>query len=251
MLLLAVCLAATAVQLSTLHIKEAFVVSFTDPLLYNIEAVQDWTIHSWVNMYTSTPSCMQAWTLSTSQGELTLCKQTTGDFQACSGSVCATSAGAGVQFIWEFVSVSASGQLVQVCSSQWETRSLSCVSVVISALVLGSSSLITVSGEVEQYDLQLKTEFLSELYALLNNYSCHSVCVECFGPSFTACQEFFPLVDLHSTEGSGTVLTFTRGDRAFRGRTYDVIGEFAVTGWFKLVSTPSDNFEIFRFTNSQ
>jgi hypothetical protein len=108
-----------------------------------------------------------------------------------------------------------------------------------------------VSGEVEQFDLQLKTEFLSELSVLLNSYSCHSVCIQCFGPSFTACQEFFPLVDLHSTEGSGTVMTFTRGDRSFRGRTYDAIGDYAITGWFKILSQATDVTEIFRFTNTQ
>jgi hypothetical protein len=108
-----------------------------------------------------------------------------------------------------------------------------------------------VSAEVEQFELQLKTEFLGELSALLNSYSCHSVCIQCYGPSFTACQEFFPLVDLHSTEGSGTVLTFTSGDRAFRGRRYDNIEEYAVTGWFKIVSTTTINVEILRFTNSK
>jgi hypothetical protein len=196
---------------------------------------------------------MEAWTINMSKGELTLCKQTTGGFQACDGAVCATSAGVGEQFKWEFVSVSASGQLLRACSSQWDTRSLTCVSVVGTALVLGSSSLITVSAEVEQFDLQLKTESLSELSALVNSYTCHSVCIECFGPSYTACQEFFPLVDLHSTEGSGTALTFTRGDRAFRGRTYDAIEEYAVTGWFKMLSNtaPIDFVEIFRFTNTQ
>jgi hypothetical protein len=196
---------------------------------------------------------MQAWTLTTSQDELTLCKQITGDFQACSEAGCATSIGVGELFKWEFVSVSASGQLLRVCSSQWDTRSLTCVSVVSTALVLGSSSLITVSAEVEQFDLQLKIESLSELSALLNSYTCHSVCIACFGPSFNACQEFFPLVDLHSTEGAGTVLTFTRGDRAFRGRTYDAIEEYAVTGWFKMLSytTPNAVVEIFRFTNAQ
>jgi hypothetical protein len=109
-----------------------------------------------------------------------------------------------------------------------------------------------VSAEVEQFELQLKTEFLGELSALLNSYSCHSVCIQCYGPSFTACQEFFPLVDLHSTEGSGTVLTFTSGDRAFRGRRYDSIEEYAVTGWFKIVSyKTTDDVEILRFTNSK
>jgi hypothetical protein len=251
MLILAVFLVVAAVQLGTLHIKDPFVLLFTDPLLINTEDVQDWTIHSWVSAYQSSPSCMQAWTITTSQGALTLCKQTTGDFQACSEAVCTTSTGAGQQFIWEFVSVSASGQLVQVCSSQWDTRSLTCVSIVSSALVLNSSSVLTVSAEVEQFELQLKTEFLGELSALLNSYSCHAVCIQCFGPSFTACQEFFPLVDLHSTEGSGTVLTFTSGDRAFRGRRYDSIEEYAVTGWFKIVSYTTDNVEIVRFTNTQ
>jgi hypothetical protein len=196
---------------------------------------------------------MQAWTLTTPQGELTLCKQTTGDFQACSGAVCGTSVGVGEQFSWEFVSVSASGQLLRVCSSQWSIRSLACASVVGSILVLGSSSIITLSAEVEQYDFQLKTEFLSELSAVLNSYSCHSVCIQCSGPSFTACQEFFPLVDLHSKEGSGTMLTFSRGDRAFRGRTYDNIGAYAVTGWFKILSYTATNgsVEIFRFTNNR
>jgi hypothetical protein len=104
---------------------------------------------------------------------------------------------------------------------------------------------------MEQFDLQLKTEYLSDLTAVLNSYSCHSVCLQCFGPSFTACEEFFPLVDLHSTEDN--TLTFTRGDRAFRGRTYDDIGAYAVTGWFKMISyTPVDGYvEIFRFTNTQ
>jgi hypothetical protein len=106
---------------------------------------------------------------------------------------------------------------------------------------------------MEQFDLQLKTEYLSDLSTVLTSYSCHSSCIQCFSPSYTACEEFFPLVDLHSTEGAGTPLTFTRGDRAFRGRTYDNIREYAVTGWFKMVSsTPVSVWvEIFRFTNSQ
>jgi hypothetical protein len=253
MLVLAVCLSVAAVQLGPQHIKKALGMSFSDPLLQDIEAVEDWTMHSWVSMYQTTPDCMQAWTLITPQGELILCKHQTGAFQACSQGVCATTIGVGEEFNWEFVSVSAKGKELKLCSSQWDTRSLSCVSVVSSAVVLGSSSTVTVSAEVELYDLQLKTEYLAELSVLLNSYSCHSVCIDCFGPSFTACQEFFPLVDLHSNEGSGTTLTFTRGDRAFRGKTYDVIEEYAVTGWFKLRSYTALNgyVEIFRFTNTQ
>jgi hypothetical protein len=111
--------------------------------------------------------------------------------------------------------------------------------------------LSTDSAEMEQFDLQLKTEYLSDLSAVLNSYSCNLACIQCFGPSFTACEEFFPLVDLHSTEDNP--LTFTRGDRAFRGRTYDDIGEYAVTGWFKMISYTSVSgwVEIFRFTNTQ
>jgi hypothetical protein len=222
--------------------------SLNDPQL-TVDAVSAWTIHSWVLKYQSTQSCLQVWTLTTSQGELALCKQQTGGFQVCSDRNCATSIGVGEEFRWEFVSVSVDGNVVKECSSQWEARSLTCVSVVSSSLVLGSSSALTVSAEVEQFDLQLQMEYLSDLSALLHSYSCHSVCIQCFGPSFTACEEFFPLVDLHSTEVN--TLTFTRGDRAFRGRTYDTIEEYAVTGWFKMVSQSTGWVEILRFANTQ
>jgi hypothetical protein len=108
---------------------------------------------------------------------------------------------------------------------------------------------MTVSAEVEQFDLHLKTEYLSDVTAVLMSYTCHSICIQCFGPSFTACEEFFPLVNLYSTKGS--ILTFTRGNRAFRGQTYDDIGEYAVTGWFRIVSYTNGWVEIVRFTNTQ
>jgi hypothetical protein len=43
---------------------------------------------------------------------------------------------------------------------------------------------------MDQYDLQLKTEL--DLSVLISQYSCHQVCVSCFGPFFTSCEEFFP-----------------------------------------------------------
>jgi hypothetical protein len=45
-----------------------------------------------------------------------------------------------------------------MCSAVSETSSLSCVSFVSLVLELSSRSVLTVSAEVEQFDLQLKTE---------------------------------------------------------------------------------------------
>jgi hypothetical protein len=120
-------------------------------------------------------------------------------------------------------------------------------------MVLGSTSIINVSAKVEQYDLQLKTEYLGDLTVVLHSYTCHSVCLTCFGPSFTSCEEFFALVDLQTTVTTATQLTFTRGDRVFRGRTYDTISEYALTGWFKVISYIPDQYnwvEVLRFSNT-
>jgi hypothetical protein len=204
-------------------------------------------------MYQNTPNCMQAWTLTTPQGTLTLCKLHTGDFQACTETTCAALISSGEQFKWEFVSILANGSQLKVCSSQWSPKSLVCVSFTSSPLVLASTSSINVSAEVEQYDLQLKTEYLSDLTAVLNSYTCHSVCLACFGPSFTSCEEFFALVDLQTTVATATQLTFTRDDRVFRGRTYDTISEYALTGWFKVISYIPDQYnwvEVLRFSNT-
>jgi hypothetical protein len=106
---------------------------------------------------------------------------------------------------------------------------------------------------VELYDLQQKTQHLSDLSSILNSYSCNSVCLACFGPFFTSCEEFFPLIDLQSTEATTPQLTFTKGDRVFRGRTYDAISEYVITGWFKMISyTPINLYwvEVLRFSNT-
>jgi hypothetical protein len=107
-----------------------------------------------------------------------------------------------------------------------------------------------VSAEVELFDLQLKTEYLSDLTAVLYSYSCHAVCLACFGPSFTSCEEFFALVDLQSTKVTPSQLTFTRGDRVFRGRTYDTISEYGITGWFMMTSYSGTWIEVFRFSSA-
>jgi hypothetical protein len=105
---------------------------------------------------------------------------------------------------------------------------------------------------MNQYDLQLKTEV--DLSALLSQYSCHQVCVSCFGPSFTSCDEFFPLIELHSTTTltSTQSLSFTKGDRAFRGRAYDTISEYALTGWFQMKSANRASIycELLRISNT-
>jgi hypothetical protein len=110
-----------------------------------------------------------------------------------------------------------------------------------------------VTGRLELYDLQLKTDS-AELSSLLNNYACHSVCLSCFGPSPNACEEFFPLVHLQTTQelSSTQSLTFTSGDRAFRGRMYDTIEEYALTGWFMFTGlNPAVQYcEVLRFTNT-
>jgi hypothetical protein len=103
---------------------------------------------------------------------------------------------------------------------------------------------------VEQYDLQLEPKYLGDLTAVLNSYSCHSVCLACFGPSFTSCEEFFALVDLQSTEVAPPQLTFTRGDRVFRGRTYDTISEYALTGWLMINSYTPSRIEVLRLSNT-
>jgi hypothetical protein len=193
---------------------------------------------------------MQAWTLRNPQDTLTLCKLQSGDFQACTEVACAASIASGEQFKWEFVSVSANGSQYKLCSSQWSPKSLACVSFTSLALVVGSTSVINVSAEVEQYDLQLKTDYLSDLTAVLHSYSCHSVCLVCFGPSFTSCEEFFALVDLQTTVATATQLTFTRGDRVFRGRTYDTISEYALTGWLMINSYTPSRIEVLRLSNT-
>jgi hypothetical protein len=141
--------------------------------------------------------------------------------------------GTGEQFKWEFVSLTVNNNLLQVCSSPWEARNLACVSVMSSACTLTNTSTLTVTGQLELYDLQLKTDS-AELSSLLDSYACHSVCLSCFGPSPSACEEFFPLVHLQTTQelSSTQSLAFSGGDRAFRGRTYDAIEEYALTGWF-------------------
>jgi hypothetical protein len=196
---------------------------------------------------------MQTWTLTTAVRTLTLYKQSTGAFLADIDGTSAISLASGELFKWEFVSVSANGGQFTLCSSKWSPRSLACVSFTASALVLGSASTVTVSAEVEQFDLQLKIPSLSDLSAVLLSYSCHSVCLACFGPSFTSCEEFFALVDLQSTKVTAPELTFTRGDREFRGRTYDAITEYAITGWFMMTSYtpgPGSWVEVLRFSNT-
>jgi hypothetical protein len=156
--------------------------------------------------------------------------------------------------MWEFVSLTVNNNLLQVCSSPWEARNLACVSVMSSACTLTNTSTLTVTGQLELYNLQFKTDS-GELSSLLDSYTCHSVCLSCFGPSPNACEEFFPLIHLQTTKELSRTqsLTFTSGDRAFRGRTYDAIEEYALTGWFKIKSSDSntEGCEVIRFTNSQ
>jgi hypothetical protein len=183
---------------------------------------------------------------------MTLCKQQNGAFQVCSGHSCASSPGTQQQFKWEFVGVSVDSTQLSICSSQWALRSLSCVIITTSELVLGSTSKIEVSGEVELYDLQFKAESV-DLSSVLSSYTCHSVCIDCFGPSFTACEEFFPLIDLHTTKANptGQSLSFAEGAREFRGKAYTNLDEYAFTGWFRLESSASSSWlEIMRFARA-
>jgi hypothetical protein len=245
------CLAVAAIQIGPLLITDTFSILFSDASLQSFDATQDWTLYSWVSMYQLASSCITAWTLTTTQSSLTLCKQPTGDFQVCFGVTCVSSIGTVALFSWEFVSVSVSSSQIQVCSSQWSPRSLNCASVQIPALTLDSTSSLQGSAELELYDLQLQTA--TDLPSVLSAYTCHSVCINCFGPSFNACEEFFPLVNLQTTLSLpiGQSRSFTKGDRAFRGRTYDSISEYALTGWFQFVATnPVLNWcEVLRFTN--
>jgi hypothetical protein len=152
------------------------------------------------------------------------------------------------------VSVSASKDILSVCSSQWNLRSLTCSTSLIVPFTLDSSTNILIPAELDLYDLQLHSAPLGDVWSVLSQYSCHSVCVSCFGPSFTSCEEFFPLVTLHTTLTlpSSQSQSFTRGDRAFRGRTYDSLSEFAVTGWFMFTTSNTllDWCEIIRFTKT-
>jgi hypothetical protein len=102
---------------------------------------------------------------------------------------------------------------------------------------LGSASSLQGSAELELYDLQLQTA--PDLPSVLSAYTCHSVCISCFGPSFNACEEFIPLVNLQTTLSvpNGQSQIFTKGDRAFRGRSYDSLSEYALTGWFQIVAS--------------
>jgi hypothetical protein len=117
---------------------------------------------------------------------------------------------------------------------------------------MDSSTSILVPAELDLYDLQLHTAPLGDVGSVLSQYSCHSVCVSCFGPSFTSCEEFFSLVNLHTTLSlTGTESkNFTSGDREFRGRTYDSLSEHAVSGWLKITTsnTLNDWCEVIRFT---
>jgi hypothetical protein len=253
MLRTALCLLVAAIQIGPSLITEAFSVLFSDASLLSFDGTQDWTLYSWVSMYQVTSTCMAVWTLTTTQGSLTLCKQPTGDFQVCLGATCVASSGTAALFNWEFVSVSVSSIQIQVCSSQWSPRSLSCASVQISVLTLDSTSSIQGSAELELYDLQL--EVAPDLHSVLSAFTCHLVCISCFGPSSNACEEFFPLVNLQTTLSlpNGQSQSFTKGDRAFRGRTYDSISEYALTGWFQFVtSDPNVAWcEVLRFANSE
>jgi hypothetical protein len=85
---------------------------------------------------------LQAWTLTTSQGELALQEA---DWRLCSGGV------RGI--IWEFINVSVDVSVVDVLSSQLDKK-LACVSFVILVLELSSSSVVIGSAEVEQFDLK-------------------------------------------------------------------------------------------------
>jgi hypothetical protein len=118
---------------------------------------------------------------------------------------------------------------------------------------LGTPSNLQGSAELELYDLQLQTA--PDLPSVLSAYTCHSVCTSCFGPSFNACEEFIPLVDLQTTLSVPKVRSqsFTKGDRAFRGRSYDSIAEYALTFWFQFVAyDPGTTWcEIIRFTKTK
>jgi hypothetical protein len=121
----------------------------------------------------------------------------------------------------------------------------------ISALTLDSTSSLQGSAELELYNLQLQTA--TDLPSVLSAYTCHQVCISCFGPSFNACEEFFPLVNLQTTLDipSGQSQIFTKTDRTFRGRTYDSLSEYALTGWLQIVSSnPGIAWcEVLRFTS--
>jgi hypothetical protein len=164
------CMIVAAIQIGTLLITDTFSVLFSDASISCFNATKDWTLYSWVSMYQLSLTCMNAWTLTTTQGSLSLCKKQTGDFQVCFGDTCASSSGTAALFHWEFVSVSVSSSQMQVCSSQWSPRNLSCASVTISNL--GSASSLQGSAELELYDLQLQTA--PDLPFVLSAYKCHS-----------------------------------------------------------------------------
>jgi hypothetical protein len=238
-----------AVQFGSDLITDPFEASLSEASLLPSEGV---TVHSWVSAYQSSSGCVEAWKVACAEGVLSVCKEPSGAWLGCSSQSCASTSGTGEQFKWEFVSLTVNNNLLEVCSSPWEARSLACVSLVSSACTLTSSSTLQVTGQLELYDLKLKPDS-ADLSTLLSNYACHSVCVSCFGPSPNACEEFFSLVHLQTTKelSSTELLSFTSGDRAFRGRTYDAIEEYALTGWFMLTGSNPQNCEVVRFTNSQ
>lgn len=174
-------------------------------------------------------------------------------YTVCSSSTCISHTRNIEQYKWRFLSLAFSGHSLAFCSSDWETKLLTCDSQTMEISAFTETSVISLSSSShELYDFQLYFSFLSstELNNLLTQYTCHTTCPSCYGPSQTACNEFLPVVRLNQVldVSSSNQLDYKAGSIPYRGRLYPSVTSIGTTGWFKTksISNQSAWCEAFR-----
>lgn len=263
-------LAVFGLRLSPLFMQKDLILTGGDPVFDDADFGKALTVSSWIKSNVIPTGCTNLWKLSLfgggefpSKDFLSLCRDSSGFFKGCYGLNCFTTTCSVQPFTWEFVSLAFEQTLLTMCTTDWASKSLGCVTFAIKYVVYGhlfyhdsSVEVYPSTNSFEAYDFNIEAGVVSSttFQSRITATACHSICMTCTGPAYNACPEFIPAVELQELwqKLPTNSRVISEGSIAFQGRTYASATEIAVTGWYNLQAWNTAGFiEILRIDGNK
>jgi hypothetical protein len=228
----------------------------TGSLFDGLPKTDYFTVHTWVSFFEDSTSLVDIWMIQNDNNEqLTIRRRFPDSILVSKDSNSIRITRSLQKFKWTFISLSMRlGSTLTFCSSDWGTSSLTCdqLPYALAFAFTANPGTIQVTQANEMYDFQLVLRDLNEaeLKSIVLATGCHSLCASCSGPSYTACDEFIPLVRMsHPNDYS----YWSVDDNEIRDKNCTSVDSIAVTGWLRINSFSGGGIaaDILRFSTKQ
>lgn len=205
------------------------------------------TLSFWIKPFSASPSSfLMVWSSVVDPSPSVTIYRSVSGFSGCYLTECNSIEPSGSLFTWTFLGFALQSTRSSLCLIDWQSSApaecgtdeffMQTIQILQSDFKLSLDTSEVMPTQVQFFSFEIFNIYDTDVQAKASTFSCHPVCISCYGPASNACDEFISLVDLEQVlELSTTPLKLTGNSPVFNGRSYNSVTNFGFSLWFRVL----------------